>query len=332
MFCLNDQQPVVWSLFKQNLWMICFQTIFKRKLRTIWAVRPNWRRVTLVPWNLNFRTWERWIERQSDVKHGVWGMLIPGWWWWSQNFHRPSIICCIYDASKHWGTTSQQFPLTFIRLNLTVQFFGFIFAVNSSTVSRLFTNVIKLMSMNLVPDREQLRKALPVSFCSSSFNKCVCIIDCFELFIEQQKILKARTSAYSQYKLHNTVKHLIGITPLGEIYFISRGWGGREADVHISGNSEFLRHLLEGLCCAKFKNFFYQMYKKTTDVHGSGKDKRSPINLKNLFTARHPIWRAKVYCVAPHLIAKSSVTVNSGVSVQEEANTILDAIDHKDKF
>ena len=48
------------------------------------------------------------------------------------------------------------------------------------------------------------------------------------------------------YKKHNTIKFLIGITPQGSIAFISRGWGGRVSDVHLTENCGLLRNLLAG--------------------------------------------------------------------------------------
>lgn len=72
------------------------------------------------------------------------------------------------------------------------------------------------------------------------------VIDCFEINIEKPKDLKARAQTYSQYKSHNTMKYLIGITPQGVISFISKGWGGQTTDAHITANSGFLDHLLPG--------------------------------------------------------------------------------------
>ena len=52
------------------------------------------------------------------------------------------------------------------------------------------------------------------------------IIDCFEVFIERPSNLLARAQTYSNYKSHNTVKVLIGITPQGTISFVSEAWVG----------------------------------------------------------------------------------------------------------
>ena len=39
--------------------------------------------------------------------------------------------------------------------------------------------------------------------------------------------LIARAQTWYNYKKHNTVKFLIGITPQGSVSFILKGWGGR---------------------------------------------------------------------------------------------------------
>jgi len=53
-------------------------------------------------------------------------------------------------------------------------------------------------------------------------------------------------NAVSDYKKHNTVKFLIGITPQGSVSFISKGWGGRTPDVHLTQECGLLKHLLPG--------------------------------------------------------------------------------------
>ena len=42
------------------------------------------------------------------------------------------------------------------------------------------------------------------------------------------------------------MKYLIGITPQGTICFISKGWGGRTSDQHVTENSGFLKYLIYG--------------------------------------------------------------------------------------
>ncbi|KAK0151943.1 THAP domain-containing protein 4 [Merluccius polli] len=58
--------------------------------------------------------------------------------------------------------------------------------------------------------------------------------------------LRYRAQTYSQYKHHNTVKFLISITPQGVISYVSKGWGGRTSDKHITENCGYLDKLSPG--------------------------------------------------------------------------------------
>ena len=65
-------------------------------------------------------------------------------------------------------------------------------------------------------------------------------------FINKPSNLKARSTGWSQYKHHNTVKILIGISPQGVTTFISKSLDGRTSDRYLTENSEFLNNLLPG--------------------------------------------------------------------------------------
>ena len=78
------------------------------------------------------------------------------------------------------------------------------------------------------------------------YPNCRCIIDCSEIFIETPRNFDARSKTYSNYKKHNTVKFLIGITPVGTISFLSRCWGGRVSDKNLTQESDFFEFVESG--------------------------------------------------------------------------------------
>ena len=64
--------------------------------------------------------------------------------------------------------------------------------------------------------------------------------------MERATDLKARAQTWSNYKRHNTVKFLIGITPQEITSFISKGWGGRVSDRYLTEKCGFLEKLSPG--------------------------------------------------------------------------------------
>ena len=109
-------------------------------------------------------------------------------------------------------TPFQQLMLTLMRLRLASSGveLGYHFNIHPSTVSRIFSDVIEMMYVRLKflilwPEREVLRKTLPMDF-RKNCPRCVAIIDCFEIFIDRPSDLMARAQTYSSYKHHNTVE------------------------------------------------------------------------------------------------------------------------------
>ena len=66
------------------------------------------------------------------------------------------------------------------------------------------------------------------------------------MFIERPTNLLARAQTFSNYKHHNTIKILIGITPQGTVCFVSEACGGCTSDKYLAENCGFLENRLPG--------------------------------------------------------------------------------------
>ena len=150
-------------------------------------------------------------------------------------------------AVKNLSPESQfMMVLVKLRLDLNFQFMAHQTKLALSTVSVIFWRWIELISNKLGfliqwPDRGIIFKTVLPIF-KDKFPRITSIIDCFEIFINRPKNLRARAQVYSNYKKHSTIKFLIACHPLGAVTFLSKAWGGRATDCQIVRESGFISH------------------------------------------------------------------------------------------
>ena len=80
---------------------------------------------------------------------------------------------------------------------------------------------------------------MPKIFCKAGHSRLRVIIDCSEVFIERPKSVNVQAATWSDYKSHNTVKVLIGISPTRYVTFLFDCYSGRSSDKFITADSGF---------------------------------------------------------------------------------------------
>lgn len=145
-----------------------------------------------------------------------------------------------------------------LRLGLLNEHLSDIFVISSSTVSRIvntWTNFMydNVKSMIAWPSKEQIMRNLPNAF--AEFPNCQVILDCTEFKCERPSSNIAQWLTWSDYKSHNTFKLLVGVTPNGFVNFISRLWGGRTSDRHITKEEGVLPRINPGMSIMADKGF-----------------------------------------------------------------------------
>ena len=147
--------------------------------------------------------------------------------------------------------TEDQFVLTLIRLrrNLAEDVLSDMFQVSQSSISKYINTCIVIMAhifrrTPLWRPKELIQKSLPEKF--RMLPTLRVIIDCTEMEIERPSLTSSQKETFSQYKQRNTVKGLVGMSPDGQITFISRLYSGSTSDKKLTIHSGLLEQLDPG--------------------------------------------------------------------------------------
>lgn len=121
----------------------------------------------------------------------------------------------------------------------------------------------------------------------------------------------ARAQTFSNYKHHNTVKVLIGITPQGTVSFVSEAWGGRTSDKFLTENCGFLKNLVPGDLVLADRGFtvheevWFRQAELNIPAFTKGKNQLDPVDVEK--TRRIANVRIHVECVIGVLRQKYTI-------------------------
>ena len=134
-----------------------------------------------------------------------------------------------------------------LKTNESFRLSGLHFDVSDKSASKIFQRVLDAQFEVARKElwwhsREEVQAMMPESF-KLLYPLTRVIIDASEIFIQTPSDVAASVLCWSSYKNHHTLKFLVGIAPVGMITFISKTYGGRVTDTHLTTDCGILELL-----------------------------------------------------------------------------------------
>lgn len=112
------------------------------------------------------------------------------------------------------------------------------FSISAGSASNIFLSwenffYLRLGTLNIWPTREVVDQTMPISF-REKYPTTRVIIDATEIKVEMPSSLTLQSQTYSNYKSTNTLKGLVGISPAGNITFLSQLYTGSISDSELT--------------------------------------------------------------------------------------------------
>ncbi|XP_028407181.1 uncharacterized protein LOC114529570 [Dendronephthya gigantea] len=140
--------------------------------------------------------------------------------------------------------------LTRLRLGLLERDLANRFNLSVSQVSRIWVTWLDFLyrwvrTIPIWPSQKYVKENMPQRFKESYPNTRV-IIDCTEVFLEMPSQPRSQSATFSTYKNHNTGKGLLGISPQGDLTFVSELYAGNTSDKQLTIDFGILKLLEKG--------------------------------------------------------------------------------------
>jgi len=149
-----------------------------------------------------------------------------------------------YQCTKLKPENESLLLLIKLRLSKDDKELSFLFGISPSTVGFIFKTWLNLLyfqfkELDIWLSKELLQGYMPTDF-KDTFPSTRCIVDGTEFPIEKPSNLRDQSCTWSSYKNRNTLKVMMGISPRGDVTYISDAFGGSASDRQIVEQSELL--------------------------------------------------------------------------------------------